>query len=87
VPLDIAQLSDEQLRAVASIRLIPICGNRLRAIGGCDGQAALSDARGKSPGPPKGEENGNWKDGAWTVGRRQFRAMAARLLKLVSDLA
>lgn len=36
---------------------------------------------GMSPGAPKGEANGRWKNGAWTREARALRAEAACLLK------
>lgn len=40
-----------------------------------------------SPGAPKGEANGRWRNGAWTLEARKLRADAMQLLDAVAELA
>ena len=61
-------------RAGKSCRLVAVRGKRVCRMHG-----------GMSPGAPKGEANGRWKDGAWTVEARALRAQAAHLLKALAE--
>jgi hypothetical protein len=42
---------------------------------------------GMSPGAPKGEAHGRWKNGGWSVESRRLRADAQRLLSMIEEMA
>ncbi|RSU54081.1 hypothetical protein BRX43_03185 [Sphingomonas sp. S-NIH.Pt15_0812] len=69
----------------------PRCQARTRSGKSCR-SAAVHGKRvcrmhgGMSPGAPKGEAHGRWRNGAWTLEARQLRADAKRLLAIVEGL-
>lgn len=57
---------------LAHFRAAPRCGAKNRAGGACQGPAMRGRKRcrlhgGLSPGAPRGQRNGNFKDGQWTA--------------------
>ena len=63
---------DHVMAQLANIRAAPRCGARTRAGGACQCPAIRDRKRcrlhgGRSTGAPKGVDNGNFKDGAFTA--------------------
>ena len=57
---------------LANLRAAPRCGAKTRAGGACQCPAMRGRKRcrlhgGLSPGAPRGQRNGNFKDGQWTA--------------------
>src|SRR5207253_10902492 len=68
------------------------CGAKTRAGKSCRCPAVSGRARcvrhgGRSPGGPKGEANGNWKNGAFTRAAVALRQDARALLKEIAEHA
>ena len=70
----------------------PRCQARTRSGKSCR-SAAVNGKRvcrmhgGMSPGAPKGEAHGRWKNGGWSVESRRLRADAQRLLSMIEEMA
>jgi hypothetical protein len=78
------------LTQVQNIRSAPRCGAKTRAGGACQCPAIRNRRRcrlhgGRSPGAPKGSENGNYKDGAFTAEVIEERRWAKSLIRAFGD--
>jgi hypothetical protein len=73
-------------RRLANLRAAPRCGAKNRAGGACQSPAMRDRKRcrlhgGLSPGAPRGERNGNFKDGQWTAEAIEERKWLRELVK------
>lgn len=71
---------------LANIRAVPRCGAKTRAGEPCQCPAIRSKTRcrlhgGRSPGAPRGSENGNHRDGYWTREAVEERKWARELVR------
>lgn len=78
---------DRLTRQLLNIRAAPRCGAKTRAGGACQCPAIRGRKRcrihgGLSSGAPRGEQNGNFRDGFWTCEAVQERQWANELVKL-----
>jgi hypothetical protein len=69
---------DRVMTQLANLRAAPRCGARTRAGGACQCPAIVDRKRcrlrgGRSPGAPKGPDNGNYRDGTFTTDAIQER--------------
>jgi hypothetical protein len=72
---------------LSNMRSAPRCGAKTRAGGQCQCPAIRGRTRcrihgGLSPGAPRGEGNGNFKDGFWTREAMQERQWAKEMIQL-----
>jgi hypothetical protein len=77
---------DRVVKQLANIRAAPRCGAKTRAGTPCQCPAIRGRLRcrihgGLSPGAPRGEENGNFKDGFWTCEAVQERQWAKEMVE------
>ena len=75
------------LAQLTNLREAPRCGAKTRAGGTCQCPAVRGRARcrlhgGLSSGAPRGEQNGNFRDGFWTCEAVQERQWAIEMVKL-----
>ncbi len=78
---------DRVTAQLANIRAARRCGAKTRAGTPCQCPAIRGRARcrihgGLSPGAPRGERNGNFKDGFWTSEAMQERQWAKEMIEL-----
>jgi hypothetical protein len=71
---------------LANLRAAPRCGARNRAGGVCQCPAMRDRKRcrlhgGLSPGGPRGQQNGNFKDGSWTAEAIEERRLLRSLVQ------
>jgi glucans biosynthesis protein len=77
---------DRLTKQLENIRAAPRCGARTRAGAACQCPAIRGRKRcrihgGLSPGAPRGEANGNFKDGFWTCKAVQERRWAKEMVE------
>ncbi|MEY9634163.1 hypothetical protein ABIF66_002392 [Bradyrhizobium japonicum] len=78
---------DRLTRQLLNIRAAPRCGAKTRAGGACQCPAIRGRKRcrihgGLSSGAPRGEQNGNFRDGFWTCEAVQERQWAKEMVEL-----
>jgi hypothetical protein len=72
---------------LANVRAAPRCGAKTRTGGACQCPAVRGRTRcrihgGLSPGAPRGEGNGNFKNGFWTCEAVEERRWAKEMVEL-----
>jgi hypothetical protein len=78
---------DRRTRQLLNIRAAPRCGAKTRAGGACQSPAIRGRKRcrihgGLSSGAPRGEGNGNFKDGYWTAETTEERRWVKKMLQI-----
>ncbi len=85
-------MNQEAVRRLAKLRNAPRCGARTRTGTPCRCPATRGRSRcrlhgGHSPGAPRGEGNGNFKNGFWTCEAVQERRWAKEMVELYTKVA
>jgi len=85
-------MNQEAVRRLANLRNAPRCGARTRTGTPCRCPATRGRSRcrlhgGHSPGAPRGEGNGNFKNGFWTCEAVQERRWAKEMVELYTKVA
>jgi len=78
-------MDQDAMARLRNLRRAPRCGAKTRSATSCQcpairGRARCRPHRGRSPGAPRGNKNGNFKDGAWTAEAIQERCWARDLV-------
>jgi hypothetical protein len=82
---------DRLMTQLANIRAAPRCGAKTRAGGACQCPAIHDRKRcrihgGRSPGAPKGRDNGNYRDGTFTLAAVQERHWLRSIVRSFAKL-
>jgi glucans biosynthesis protein len=85
-------MNQETVRRLSNLRAAPRCGARTRAGTACQCPAIRGRTRcrihgGLSLGAPRGQENGNFKDGYWTAEAVEERRWVKETVRVYAKVA